>query len=118
MALSALDLQQARIKLVVFKSRLRSVLYGVREPDPALLSPEDNPFGQWLTSTVVPRVGLVPEVLTMQRLMAQLLDHGRQLTRLYQQGHIERARTGLEQIDRYAQQIEVALQQLEQREAA
>ena len=118
MALSALDMQQARIKLVVFKSRLRSVLYGVREPDPALFSPETNPFGQWLTSTVVPRLGLVPEVLTMQRLVAQLLDHGQHLARLYRQGQIEQARAGLEQIDRYAQQLETSLQQLEKRPVA
>jgi hypothetical protein len=39
MALSSLDFQQARIKQVLFKSRLRSVLYGVREADAALFCP-------------------------------------------------------------------------------
>jgi hypothetical protein len=44
-----------------------------------------------------------------------MLEHGQHLARLYQQRHIGRARAGLEQIDRYAQQLEAALQQLEQR---
>jgi hypothetical protein len=91
------------------------VLYGVREPDPALFAVEENPFGQWLTTTVVPQVGLLPEVLAMQRTLGQLLTHGQQLTRLYQQGRIEQARAGLEQIDRYAAQIEEHLRQLEGR---
>ena len=32
---NSLDFQQARIKQILFKSQLRSVLYGVREADEA-----------------------------------------------------------------------------------
>lgn len=118
MDLSSLDFQQARIKQVVFKSRLRSVLYGVREPDPALFSVRDNPFGQWLASTLGPRFGTSAEVRSMQRVLQQMLQHGQSLATLYQQGHIEQARNGLEQIDAYAAEIDALLQQMEQRNAA
>ena len=54
MDITNLDFQQARIKQVLFKSRLRSILYGVREADPSLFSLQQNPLGQWLTTTVKP----------------------------------------------------------------
>ena len=114
MDLTSLDFQQARIKLVVFKSRLRSVLYGVREPEEALFSVWDNPFGQWVTLTLVPRYGLSPEIRTIERVLHQMLHHGHELVRNYQQGRIEEARAGLEQIEAYATSINQALHQLEQ----
>lgn len=118
MDISSLDFQQARIKLVVFKSRLRSILYGVRESDPALFAARDNPFGQWLTTTLVPRFGLVSEVRSIERVLAQMLRYGQELVLLYQRGEIERARTGLEQIDAYAAEIDGLLRQLEVTQAA
>ena len=62
MDITALDFQQARIKQVLFKSRLRSVLYGVREAEPALFSLRENPLGQWLEAVVKPKYGTRPEV--------------------------------------------------------
>ncbi|TYZ08834.1 hypothetical protein FY528_11490 [Hymenobacter lutimineralis] len=118
MNIDSLDFQQARIKQVVFKSRLRSVLYGVREPDPALFSLVDNPFGQWLTTTLVPRYGKVSEVRAMERVLQQMLRYGQELVTLYRQGRIENARSGLEQIETYAAEIDGLLRQLEQRNAA
>lgn len=113
MDLSSLDFQQARIKQVVFKSRLRSVLYGVREPEPTLFSRQDNPLGQWLTTTLVPRFGAEPELRDIERVLQQMLRHGQELVGLYQRGQIEKARAGLDQIEVYAAQIDTLLQQLE-----
>jgi hypothetical protein len=118
MDIDSLDFQQARIKQVVFKSRLRSVLYGVREPDPILFSPQENPFGEWLRTTLAPRFGLAAEVRSMERVLQQMLRHGQELVRLYQQGQIEKARAGLEQIEVYANEIDQLLQQLQRGNAA
>jgi hypothetical protein len=118
MDISSLDFQQARIKQVVFKSRLRSVLYGVREPDASLFSLRDNPLGQWVASTLTPRFGSAAEVRHLERVLQQMLRHGQELVALYQRGQIEAARAGLEQIEDYAAQIEALLLQLEQRPAA
>ncbi|UOQ74893.1 hypothetical protein [Hymenobacter cellulosilyticus] len=118
MDIDSLEFQQARIKQVVFKSRLRSVLYGVREPDPALFSLRDNPFGEWLRSTLMPRFGMATEVRSIERTLQQMLVHGQELVTLYQRGQIEKARAGLEQIEGYAAEIDQQLQQLERRNAA
>ena len=73
MEISAFDIQQARVKQVLFKSRLRSVLYGVRAADPALFSRPDNPLGQWLDAVVKPRYGHHPEVREIETTLQQLL---------------------------------------------
>ena len=112
MALSTLDFQQARIKQVLFKSRLRSVLYGVREADSDLFSLQHNPLGQWLQTVVKPKYGSYPEVLEIERTLQRLLSTGQDLVRQYQRGHIEEARAGLEKINQYSDQITELLQKL------
>jgi hypothetical protein len=109
MALSSFDFQQARVKQVLFKSRLRSVLYGVREADAALFSPLESPLGQWLQTVLKPSHGARPEVHEAERLLQQMLRTGQELTTRYQRGQIEEARAGLDQINTYADQIEAVL---------
>lgn len=109
MALSSFDFQQARVKQVLFKSRLRSVLYGVREADATLFSPADSPLGQWLHTVLKPSYGTRPEVREAERLLQQMLHTGQDLTARYQRGQIEEARAGLDQINRLADQIDTVL---------
>ena len=116
MPLTALDFQQARIKQVLFKSRLRSVLYGVREPEQDLFDMRHNALAQWLLTVVKPRFGARPEVAALERTVQQQLEAGRALVAQYQRGHMEEARAGLEKIDAFAAQIETLLQRLEKGE--
>ncbi|TDN36332.1 hypothetical protein E4631_08825 [Hymenobacter sp. UV11] len=109
MALSSFDFQQARVKQVLFKSRLRSVLYGVREADAALFSAADSPLGQWLQTVLKPSYGGRAEVREAERLLQQQLRTGQELTTRYQRGHIEEARAGLDQINAFADQIDAVL---------
>ncbi|MCB2409119.1 hypothetical protein [Hymenobacter lucidus] len=112
MDISTLDFQQASIKQVLFKSRLRSVLYGVREADADLFSLQLNPLGQWLHTVVKPKYGGYPEVLEIERVLQLLLSTGQELVKQYQRGHIEEARAGLEKINQYSDQITDLLQKL------
>lgn len=113
MALTSFDFQQARVKQVLFKSRLRSVLYGVRQPEADLFEPSQSPLLQWLHTTVRPVLGSGPEVLALELAVEQQLKAGQALVGQYQRGHMEEARAGLEKIDAFADTIEQALQQLE-----
>ncbi|WP_400190166.1 CZB domain-containing protein [Hymenobacter sp. B81] len=115
MDITSLDFQQARIKQVLFKSRLRSVLYGVREADEALFSVQQNPFGQWLRTVAAPQYGGRPELRELERTLQRMLDTGRELVAQYRRGQIEEARAGLERIDAFAAQMEDLLQKLETR---
>ncbi|TGE06637.1 hypothetical protein [Hymenobacter fodinae] len=114
MEITNLDFQQARIKLVLFKSRLRSVLYGVREPDETLFSLRQNPLGEWLYAIVKPRYGGVSAVLFLENELSRMLDTARSLVQQHQNGKLEEARLGLERIDMHAAQIESLLKQVEE----
>ncbi|GAB3839689.1 hypothetical protein [Hymenobacter jeollabukensis] len=114
MNLSSLDFQQARIKQVLFKSRLRSVLYGVREADDALFSLRDNPLGQWFEAVIRPAYGSRPEAYELERALQRLLDTGQDLVKQYRRGQIEEARAGLDRVDAHAARIENLLLSLEQ----
>lgn len=113
MEITTLDFQQARIKQVLFKSRLRSVLYGVRTADDNLFLLRDNPLGQWLQTVVKPKYSTHSEAQEMERTLQAMLDTGRGLVTQYQRGQIEEARTGLEKIEQLAAQIEALLLKLE-----
>lgn len=113
MALTALDFQQARVKQVLFKSRLRSVLYGVREAEPTLFQLAENPLGQWITTYLKPAYGVRPEIAGIERLLRQTLDTGQALVRQHTRGEMEQARQGLEQIERLASEIDGLLTTLE-----
>ena len=111
---NSLDFQQARIKQILFKSQLRSVLYGVREADDALFSPQGNALGQWLSTVIKPKFPLRAEVREAERLLQNMLRTGQDLAAQYRRGQIEEARLGLTQIDRIGEQLVTVLQKLGQ----
>ena len=113
MDITSLDFQQARIKQVLFKSRLRSILYGVREPDETLFSLPDNPLGAWLHAVVRPHYGTTPTYQQLEQELQRMLLTGRALVRQHQQGKLEESRAGLEQLDAHAARIEQLLLALE-----
>ena len=113
MPLSSFDFQQARVKQVLFKSRLRSVLYGVREAEPALFTYAENPLGQWIQTVLKPEFGTQGAVRELENTLQQMLRTGQDLATRYQRGLIEEARAGLDQINAFAEQIENQLLSLE-----
>ncbi|SFP70549.1 hypothetical protein [Hymenobacter arizonensis] len=113
MALTSFAFQQARVKLVLFKSRLRSVLYGVREAEPELFSIRDNPLGQWIQATLKPALRASTDVRDLEHLVQQMLQTGQDLATRYSRGQIEESRADLELVNAFATQIEVVLTRLE-----
>lgn len=114
MDLTTLDFQQARIKQILFKSQLRSVLYGVKEPDAAMFAPQGSALGQWIDTVVKPRFPNRPEIVKAERLLQLLLSTSRDLVAQYQRGQIDEARRGMVQIDRLGDQLVAQLEKLSQ----
>ena len=105
MDVNTLDFQQARIKQILFKSQLRSVLYGVREASEAMFSAQNNALGQWLEMAVKPQYSTRPEMREVERLLRRMLDTGRELVAQYQRGQIEEARSGMGRVDAHGEQL-------------
>ena len=113
MPLSSFDFQQARVKQVLFKSRLRSVRYGVREAESALFSFTENPLGEWIQTVLKPQAAGQPAVRELEHVLQRMLNTGQDLATRYQRGHLEEARAGLDQVNAFADQIDTLLTSLE-----
>ncbi|GGK83144.1 histidine kinase [Rufibacter glacialis] len=107
------DLQQLRIKLILFKSKVRSAVYG-GTPDEAFLSP-GGPVSQWFSTIGGVRYAHLPEFTTMARLYKELLATANRLISLYRSGKIEEAHDGLQEIDKLAEQLTRLISSLEVR---
>ena len=95
MDVNPFEFQQARVKQVLFKSQLRSVLYGVREPDAALFSLRDNPVQHWRNTVVKPQFGQRPPVGDIERALQQVLAAGQGLVAQHGCSQVEEARAVL-----------------------
>ena len=115
MDLNPFAFQQARIQQVVFKSRLRSVLHGVRAAEDSLFDAQANPVQQWVEAFLQPGYGALPEVGQLRLALSRQLAHSRGLVRDYQQGRIEEARAGFAQVETVTDEINALLTALEQR---
>ncbi|QHL89104.1 histidine kinase [Nibribacter ruber] len=100
--ISSHDFEQARIKHVLFKSKLRALLFGASiDPEP-VLSNNACSLGQWIKQVAFPQLGDSPDMHRLDQLHDQLHDTARHLYQLYQNGKQEQAQEGLAQVDALA----------------
>ncbi|KAA3440585.1 histidine kinase [Rufibacter hautae] len=97
------DFQQLRIKLILFKSKVRSAVYG-GTPDQEFFS-SSGPMGQWFRTIGAVRYSDLPEIGTMSRLYKELVSTANHLISQYRSGKIEEAHEGLKDIDKLAEQL-------------
>ena len=95
--LNSLDIQQARVKFILFKSKLRSVLYG-SALDESILSPRNTPLGHWLYNSALTKYSYIPEVQRVEKINNDVISKAKSLIDLYNSGKIEEARQGLESL--------------------
>ncbi|WP_210462250.1 MULTISPECIES: histidine kinase [Rufibacter] len=107
------DLQQLRIKLILFKSKVRSAVYG-GTPDQEFFS-SSGPLGQWFRTIGAVRYSNLPEFSTMSRLYKELLTTAMHLISQYRSGKIEEAHEGLQDIDKLSEQLTSLISALETR---
>jgi hypothetical protein len=59
-----LDFDQARIKHMLFKSKLRSILYGSKTDELPILNEREYPVGKWLYGHALQKYNAIPEART------------------------------------------------------
>lgn len=91
------DFQQLRIKHILFKSKVRSVLYGGTF-DAEFFS-HSGPLNTWFNSVGLSRYRSVGEMLDLMQIQQELNSTANSLINLYKSGKIEQAHSGLNKID-------------------
>ena len=115
--LDRFDIQQARIKFILFKSKLRAILYGGGIGE-SILSPRENALGQWLYSEALRKYSTVPEVREIEKQNLAITNKANGLVNLYKIGKIEEARTGLRDLDQNEEELIRLLGVLQERAGA
>ncbi|MBA9078370.1 MULTISPECIES: histidine kinase [Rufibacter] len=92
-----IDFQQLRIKHILFKSKVRSVLYGGKV-DEEFFS-RTGPIHSWLTSVGSSRYHSAAEMLELKQVQQNLDAAAQSLFSLYRSGQIEQAQNGLAEIE-------------------
>jgi hypothetical protein len=100
-----LDFQQARMRHIAFKSKLRSVLYGTALDEEPIASQYECGVGKWIYGGAIVRYGHVPEMLELEKVHASIHEVARDLLKLYHAGKVEEARNGLEKINNIAEHL-------------
>lgn len=110
-----IDFQQLRIKHILFKSKVRSVLYGGRKDETFFSG--SGPLISWFSLVGKSRYGNLTEMQELARVQQELDTTARELFRLYEQGQIEQSMAGLQKIDERSDRFLQLLAKLEEKAA-
>ncbi|GAA4303335.1 CZB domain-containing protein [Nibribacter koreensis] len=113
--ISSQDFEQARIKHVLFKSKLRALLYGASiDPEP-VINNHACALGQWIQQVAFPQLGDSPELRQLDLVHDQLHDTARHLYQLYKAGRQDEAIEGLTKVEDLAEAFLKLLSVLEKK---
>ncbi|PSR55697.1 histidine kinase [Adhaeribacter arboris] len=107
------DFQQLRIKHILYKSKVRSVLFG-GSFDEAFFSPA-GPVSTWFSSVGMIKYRQEVEMTELARVHQDLSSTASNLFQLYKFGKIDQAYDGLKVIEKKSEHFLHLLAQLEER---
>jgi hypothetical protein len=113
MNLPQIDFQQLRIKHILYKSKVRSMLYGGAF-DEAFFS-RSGPIDIWFSTVGDVRYASESEMGELVKVHRELEATTLELYRLYKGGKIDEAHDGLKSIEKHSDQFLSLLSKLEQR---
>lgn len=101
-----LDFEQAKAKHLLFKSKLRSILYGAQLIDEApVLSHYECTVGKWIYNHALKAYGHITEMQELEKVHADIHTSARELVALYKDGKEEEARKGLTGMEKIADHL-------------
>jgi hypothetical protein len=110
-----LDFQQARMKHIGFKSKLRSILFGSETNIEPVASEYECAVGKWIYGHALETYGNIPEMAELEKVHKDIHSTARELLALYQSGRQEEARQGLYRINEIADVLVHLLDVIEQK---
>jgi signal transduction histidine kinase len=100
-----LDFEQAKAKHLLFKSRLRSILYGEIIDEAPVVSHFECAVGKWIYGYALKTYGGVPEMQGLEKVHEDIHTSAKHLVKLYKEGNIEEARGGLADMEKIADHL-------------
>ena len=113
MNLAQVDFQQLRIKHILYKSKVRSMLYGGAF-DEAFFS-RNGPIGVWFATIGMARYMKEAEMGELAKIHQELEAITLDLYRLYRNGKIDEAHSGLKNVEKQSERFLALLLLLENR---
>ena len=110
-----LDFEQARAKHLLFKSKLRSILFGLETEEASVLSHFECAVGKWIYGHALKTYGNIPEMHQLEQVHADIHTSARELVFLYQSGEVETARNGLRNMENIADNLVLLLTEIEKK---
>ena len=107
------DFETALVKHLLFKSKLRSFLYGSNTAEGPIRDPEQCGLGIWIRERMLGPNGYLPEWHELDRVHRQLHLEANRLMDLRLQGHPDAAITGMADIQHLIDRIPRLLRTLE-----
>lgn len=110
-----LDFEQAKAKHLLFKSRLRSILYGMEINELPVLSHFECGVGKWIYNHALTEYGHIAEIHELEKVHADLHAVARDLVAMYKTGKVEEARSGLSKAEAIADKLVALLSVVEKK---
>jgi PAS domain S-box-containing protein len=110
-----LDFEQAKTRHLLFKTKLKSILYGAEIDEQPILSHIDCSVGQWIYGHALKEYGHFPEMHKLERVHTDIHDSAKKIIHLYHSGNIDEARNGLKNVEAIADDLVSLLQIIEQK---
>jgi len=107
------DFETAMVKHLLFKSKLRSFLYGTNLAEGPIRDPDQCGLGIWISNRMQGPHGHLPEWRDLDRTHRQLHVEANRLMDMRLQGHDEAALDGLNDIQYLLDRIPALLRTLE-----
>jgi PAS domain S-box-containing protein len=124
MNFSHLDFEKAKARHILFKTRLRSILYGASIDRTAVISHLECSLGKWIYENALPRYNHIPEIIKLEKVHRDIHECAHELINLYGAGQIAEAQQGFSRIDVIATELlsllssaEVKIRELERGES-
>jgi len=113
MNIAEIDFQQLRIKHILYKSKVRSVLYVNEGNYDASFFTSANPVNVWFNTVGLKKYRQEPAMLSLVELQQEMDNTARHLFNLYKAGKIDLAQQGLSTIEEKSGKFITLLSQLE-----
>ncbi|GLU54630.1 hypothetical protein Dfri01_40910 [Dyadobacter frigoris] len=102
MNLLELDFERAKAKHILFKTWLRSMLYGIDIDKTAITNYRECEVGKWIYGYALEKYGNIPEMHDLEKVHYEIHDCANELITLYKNGEVEKAREGLTKMEQLA----------------